>query len=150
VEAYIVALVQAHITNAEATKRADRDIDLDWVDEMLEETDFVTLYRFDTEMERKKQRLIEALAATDHWNDEIDKALRYWTLQVGQYAINTVDRARLEAFKKAGVKKVRWNTEKDERVCKTCHALDGKVFEIDKAPNKQHINCRCWYSPVFE
>lgn len=150
VEAYIVALVQAHITNAEATKRADRDIDLDWVDEMLEETDFVTLYRFDTETERKKQRLIEALAATDHWNDEIDKALRYWSRQVGQYAINTVDRARLEAFKKAGVKKVRWNTEKDERVCKTCHALDGKVFEIDKAPHKQHINCRCWYSPVFE
>ena len=148
VEAYIVALIQAHVTNAEATKWADEDISLDWVDEYLEETDFVTLYRFNTETERKAQRLAEALSATDHWNDEIDRALRYWTLQVGQYAINVTDRARLEAFKRAGVEKVMWNTEKDERVCKTCHALDGKVFEIENAPGKSHLRCRCWYSIV--
>ena len=150
VEAYIVAMVQAHKTNAEATRRADKAIDWDWIDEMLEETDFVTLYRFDNETERKKQRLIEALAVTENWNDEIDKALRYWTLQVGQYAINVVDRARLQAFKDAGVKKVRWNTEKDQRVCPDCHALDEKVFPINDAPHKAHINCRCWYTQVFD
>ena len=116
---------------------------------MLEETDFVTLYRFDNEVERKAQRLAEALSATDRWNDEIDKALRYWTLQVGQYAINAVDRARLQAFKDAGVKRVRWNTEKDERVCNECNALDGKVFDIDDAPAKMHIRCRCFYTCVF-
>lgn len=150
VEAYIVACIQAHMTNAEATRIVDKKIDLDWVDEMLEETDFVTLYRFDNEVERKAQRLAEALSATDRWNDEIDKALRYWTLQVGQYAINAVDRARLQAFKYAGVKRVRWNTEKDERVCNECNALDGKVFDIDDAPAKMHLRCRCWYSPVFD
>lgn len=150
VEAYIVAYIQAHKTNAEATEIVDKKIDLDWIDEMLEETDFVTLYRFDNETERKAHRLAEALSATDRWNDEIDKALRYWTLQVGQYAINVVDRARLQAFKDAGIKRVRWNTEKDEKVCNECNALDGKVFDIDDAPPKAHINCRCYYTPVFK
>lgn len=145
-EAYIVALIQAHKTNAEATVMAERDIDLDWVDEMLEETDFVTLYRFNNEKERKKQRLVEALAIPEQWNTEIDKATRYWSLQLGQYAINAVDRARLDAFRRAGIKKVRWNTEKDERVCNECNALDGKVFDIDDAPAKKHLRCRCWYS----
>lgn len=150
VEAFIIACVQAHKTNAEATKWAEKYINLDWVDEMLEETDFVTLYRFDKETERKKQRMIEALSATQNWNDEIDKALRYWTLQVGQYAINVVDRARMEAFERAGVTKVKWNTEKDQRVCPVCHDLDGKVFKIKDAPGKMHWSCRCYYSIVFD
>lgn len=150
VQVYIVAAILGHMTNAEATKEVDDDITLDWVDEMLEETDFVTLYRFDRETERKAQRLAETLSATDKWNDEIDKALRYWTLQVGQYAINVTDRARLEAFMRAGVKRVKWNTEKDERVCAECHKMDGKVFDIEDAPPKMHINCRCFYTPVFD
>lgn len=149
-EAYIVALIQAHKTNGEATSMAEQDISLDWVDEMLEETDFVTLYRFNNEKERKKQRLVEALAVPEQWNTEIDKATRYWSLQLGQYAINTVDRARLNAFRRAGIRKVKWNTEKDQRVCSTCHSLDGRVFDIEDAPPKQHFNCRCWYSPVFD
>ena len=150
VEAYIVALVQAHVTNGDATEAAERDITLDWIDEMLEETDFVTLYQFDTETVRKAQRLAEALEAVERRNDEIDKALRWWTLQVGQYAINTVDRARLEAFRRAGIKKVRWNTKKDERVCDYCGPLDGKVFDIEDVPPKPHLNCRCTIGPVFD
>lgn len=149
-EVFIMALVECKKENLWATRRADEFIDYDWVDEMLEEEDFVTLYRFDTETERKKQRLIEALSATDRWNSEIDKALRYWTLQIGQYAINVTDRARLAAFHEAGIENVKWNTEHDERVCEVCDELDGKIFPIDKAPGKQHINCRCFYTPVFD
>ena len=149
-DAFVVAMIQAHRPNREATKAANRWISLDWIDEMLEETDFVTLYRFNNEVERKAHRLAEALTATENRNEEIDKALRYWTLQVGQYAINVTDRARLLAFKKAGIEKVRWNTEKDERVCNECAPLDGKVFDIDDVPPKRHINCRCWLSIVFD
>ena len=149
-QAYITAAVIARMDNREATKNANRRISLDWVDDMLEEIDFVTLYRFDHEAERKAQRLAEALEATDKRNDEIDKALRYWTLQVGQYAINVTDRARMEAFRDAGVKRVRWNIEKDQRVCQTCHALDGKVFRIEDFPPKQHYSCRCFGTPVFD
>lgn len=144
VDAYIVAMIQAHKTNAEATRDVEKVIDLDWVDELLEETDFVTLYQFMNEKDRKAERLAEAMEAVERRNDEIDKALRWWTVQVGQYAVNTVDRARLEAFRRAGVKKVRWNTEKDERVCDKCDPLDGKVFDIEEVPPKMHINCRCY------
>ena len=147
-EAYIIAMIQAHKTNAEATRMVDKDITMDWIEEYLEETDYVTLYRFDTETERKKQRMIEALAATQEWDKEIDKALRYWTLQVGQYAINITDRARLLAFKRAGIKRVKWVTKHDERVCGVCDERDEKIFDIDKVPTK-HINCRCHLLPVF-
>lgn len=148
-EAYVIALVQCHWTNLDATKRAEDALSYDWVDEMLEDEDFVTLYRFDTEKDRKKQRLIEALAVSQHWNDEIDKALKYWSRQLGQYAINFTDYGRMEAFKEAGIKKVRWVTEKDDRVCEVCDELDGKIFPIDKAPHKQHLNCRCVLVPVI-
>ena len=150
VEAYIVAMIQAHKTNAKATRDVEKVIDLDWVDELLEETDFVTLYQFMNEKDRKAERLAEAMEAVERRNDEIDKALRWWTVQVGQYAVNVTDEARLEAFKRASIKKVRWNEMPDERVCPQCHALNGQVFPIEKAPKKQHYGCRCWYTPVFE
>lgn len=149
-DAYIIALIEARIRNREATEWADIYITLGWVDDILEGTDPVTMYKFTTETERKKQRLMEALSVSERWNDEIDKALRYWTLQIGQYAINVVDRARLDAFKRAGIKKVKWITEKDERVCETCDELDEKVFDIDDVPAKPHINCRCRLRPVFD
>lgn len=149
VEAYIIGAIQARMTNAEATRRVDKVITRDWVDEMLEEVDFVTLYRFNTEVERKKQRLTEALTVADSQNDEVDKAVRAWTLQIGQYAINVTDMARMEAFMDAGIERVKWVTEKDQRVCAACHELDGQIFSIEDAPSKQHYNCRCVLVPVF-
>ena len=150
VEAYILAMIEAGKSNEEATARADRDIDLSWVLAMLEEVDPVTLYAFLPEKDRKAQRLIEALSEAHDKGKEVDKALKYWTVQVGQYAINAVDMARLEAFYAAGVKKARWMTEKDERVCDTCGPMDGKVFDIEDVPPKPHINCRCWLEAVLD
>lgn len=147
-EAYIAAQLKAGISRGQAVKNA-RKIDRDWILDMLEEYDLVTLYRFDTETERKKQRLVEALVAAHNKNAEIEKALRYWTLQLAQYADNAVDRATILAFKDAGVKYLRWNTERDDRVCEVCEELDGKVFPIEKYPPKQHFRCRCWPSPVL-
>ena len=150
VEAFIVALYEAKVDPMEATAMADETITADWVLDMLEEVDPVTLYAFLPEAERKKQRLIEALAVATNRNAEIDKALRYWTQQVGQYAITSVDNARLDAFKAAGVEKVMWNTNLDGRECDKCRALNGKVFRIDKVPPKQHYGDRCWLTPVFD
>lgn len=150
VEAFIVALYEAKVDPMEATAMADETITADWVLDMLEEVDPVTLYAFLPEAERKKQRLIEALAAAQNKNAEIDKALRYWAQQVGQYAITSVDNARLDAFKEAGVEKVMWNTNLDGRECDKCRALNGKVFMIDKVPPKQHYGDRCWLTPVFD
>lgn len=149
-EAYIAALIEAKTAEAVASGMADDEITTDWVLDMLEEVDPVTLYAFLQETDRKKQRLIEALAVAQNKNAEIDKALRYWAKQTGQYAINSVDRARIDAFKAIGVKRVMWNTADDERVCEDCHPLDGQIFDIDKVPPKPHWGCRCWITPIID
>lgn len=150
VDAYITALLEAGIDNRTATKMADDNIDNDWILDMLEEADPVTLYAFNTEVERKKQRLIEALTAAQDKNREIDKALRYWTLQVSQYADNMVYFARLRAFEDAGIEYVRWVTQKDERVCHDCDDLDEEIFPIADAPAPLHPRCRCELHPVLQ
>lgn len=150
IDAYIAAMLSAGQNGKKAKRKAMDDITDDWILAMLEESDPVTLYAFLPEKDRKKERLIEALAAAQNRNLEIDKALRYWTLQVGQYAINAVDRARMEAFFDAGVENVMWNAEKDEKTCEICRERDGKVYAIEDVPSKPHLNCRCWYSPVLD
>lgn len=147
IRAYTAALA---LVFGAAAKAVTTDIDADWVLDYLEETDPVTLYKFFPEVDRKKQRLIEALAATTKRKAEIDKALRYWTLQSSQYAIEITDAATLKAYKDAGAKKVRWVTEDDDRVCKTCGPRHNKVYDIDKVPSKPHFNCRCALMPVKE
>ena len=148
-DAYIRAMVETGKTRKEAERDAWEDITMLWLLGLLEGPDPVTLYIFTEETERKKQRLIEALSAAHNKNSEIDKALRYWTKQVGQYAINVTDEARLDAFRAAGVERVMWNTNLDGRECERCKALNGKVFDIDKVPPKQHYGDRCWLTPVL-
>lgn len=150
VEAYIVALYQMKMDRKRATEMADETIDLTWVYEFLEDVDPVTLYEFFSERDRKKQRLIEALTATNNRNAEIDKALRYWTRQVAQYADNSVFYARLQAFRDAGVEKVMWNTQRDERVCEECGPMDGEIFNIENVPNPPHWGCRCYLTSVID
>lgn len=120
-----------------------------WVDELLAETNPVTLYRFDTEMERKAYRLAEALAVAQNRDAEIDRALRAWTKQLAQYAINVTDEAMVAAYRDLGAKKVMWHTQRDNRVCEDCKDLNGQVFKIDELPPK-HFACRCYLVPVFE
>ena len=133
----------------DAKKHRRCPIDKDWLLDWLEETDFVALYRFIPEWERKKERLIEALAVAPDRGREIDKALKAWTKQIGWFSISLTDDATLMALKDAGVKKVEWVTERDGSVCKECAALDGKIFDIEDAPGKQHMNCRCRLRPVL-
>ena len=147
VEAYALGLVEAEKAGFRPRRR--RDIDRDWVLDFLEEEDFVTLYRYAPELTRKRDRLVEALAMTNKPNKEIDKALKYLIMQTTHYADKATAEAELQAFKDAGVKKVMWLTERDNKVCDICYPLDGKVFDIDKTPPiPQHYNCRCVLIPV--
>lgn len=130
-------------------EKARNAITEDWVDEILEETDFVTLYRFYSEAERKAYRLAETLEVSRDRNREIDKALRYWSQQLGQYAINFTDYAVIQAFEDMGAEEVEWDTVKDERRCHACGDLDGKRFKLSEVPPKPHIGCRCHLKPVF-
>lgn len=150
VDSFIAALIETGMTEMVAFGMAHDEITTDWLLDMLEEADPVTLYVFLDETERKKQRLIEALSVAQNRSAEIDKALRYWARQIGQYAITVTDTARLDAFKAVGIKRVVWNTEDDDRVCEDCGPLDGQVFDIDAVPPKPHWGCRCWISPILD
>ena len=147
-EAYIDALILAGMDRKKATGLADDNIDEDWVLDMLEDYDALALYRFDHEVERKKQRTAEAILAAQDKVAEVDRALKDWTLQVSQFADNSVMYATIDGYEKAGIKKVQWVSEKDERVCKRCRKLDGKIFQIDKVPPVPHFHCRCILIPI--
>ena len=143
-DAYYEFLLEYGFTEAAARRMTDKVSD-DWLIEFLEEADPVTLYAFLPEADRKMWRLIEALAVATDKRREIDKALRYWTFQVGQYADNALILGRIRAMKAAGVQMVRWRTQEDERVCEDCEPLDNRVFPINAMPQlPAHPRCRCW------
>lgn len=49
------------------------------------------------------------------------------------------------------IAKVQWSSTLDTRTCKSCMALDGKTFAIEKAPKRPlHIGCRCVVTPVIK
>lgn len=120
----------------------------DWVLDMLEEDNELTLYRFLPEAERKSARLVEAMLASHNKNSEVDKALRLWTLQTSTYAIESVDKAALDSYQAAGIKRVRWITKEDGKECEVCKRRNGKVYAIGKVPPKPHYGCRCELWPV--
>lgn len=132
------------ITDSKLSKREATDI----VEEILEAYDSVTLYVFNHEVERKKARLFEALLASPNRRKEVNKGLHLWVLQSTQFCDNITDSIVLKSYKDIGIKKVRWVTEKDEKVCGVCHKREGKIYDIDKVPPKTHYNCRCWLEPV--
>ena len=148
-EAYIAAMIECHISDRRATDMAYDDITTDWVLDMLEDVDPVTLYSFLQEADRKRDRLTEALSASPNRDKEVDKALKAWVKQTAQYADNTVDYARMTAFRSAGIRQVRWHTQEDDRVCPDCVPLDGKIFDIDKVPPRPHFGCRCFCTPIL-
>lgn len=149
-EVYLLGLAMCDVEPKKAHRMAEETITGEWIDAILEETDFVTLYRFNTERERKAQRLIEALGATENRDLEIDKALRLWSKQIGQYAINVTDYAFIQALDDAGVEYVEWLTAQDERVCMECNALNHRIFRIDEIPRKPHWGCRCFWRVVWQ
>lgn len=147
-DAYLEALILAGIGRKKAENLTEESITDDWVLDMLEEYDALTLYSFVNETERKKQRTAEAILAAHDKTAEVEKALRLWTLQVSQYADNSVFYATVDGYQKAGVKRVKWVSETDSKVCETCEDLNGKIFDIDKAPPVPHYHCRCILIPV--
>ena len=127
-----------------------------YVDDVLGEYNPVTNYLYYPEAERKRSRLAEALITAVIVNSRADyhKQLRkfadLWHTQTKQYGEKMVDKTRINTFKKNGIKRVKWVTKEDEKVCKECNERDGKIYPIDKIPDKPHYNCRCWVVPLLE
>lgn len=162
-DAYLFGLMMCELDEREAEKMAEKAITKAWVEDVLHQTDFVTLYRFDSETARKADRLIEAIALVEreddkggpirnmkfNRNDQIDNALKQWSKQTGQYAINMTDYAMMMAFEDAGVEEAEWVTATDQKVCAYCHGMSGKRYKLSEFPTKPHINCRCTAKPIL-
>lgn len=136
-----------------------------WLEEeVLKKPNPVTNYIYQNEVDRKRDRLIEAVNSqgirlglgepgspggpSQKKALEFRRALRYWADMTAQYADIVTDEAMLKSYRDQGIQYVRWRTEEDERVCEVCRPRDGKIYPIEKAPPKAHWRCRCWYEPV--
>lgn len=164
-EAYIFALwlAEEELSDRTAGNIAEKAITEEWIDDILGETDFVTLYRFNSETERKAQRLLEGLAVVSDSeythdagrvtrltrNDLINQALKQWVKQLAQYAINVTDYAMMQAYADIGIEEVEWEDAEDQRVCAECHSRNGNIYKLEDLPPKPHINCRCRIRPVI-
>ncbi len=143
-----IFLELAQMCYGEAKPHGDTEPDLEWLLALLEEYDPVTLYVYGHEVKRKEARTAEAINASTAKVEQLQRGMGYWSQMTAHYADSVSDNAVLKAFEDAGVKRVRWNTEKDDRVCRVCRQRDGKIYPIGKIPPKPHWGCRCYYEPM--
>ena len=131
------------------------DLDEGWIEDLFDEYNPVTKYVFRNELDRKESRLFEALVATKD-NTSASRMQSYKTAenllvrQAKQYAIDLEDAVATAVYEAVGVQKVMWVAEHDHKTCSVCSEMDGTVFELKDAPDKQHPNCRCYLVPVKE
>lgn len=128
-----------------------RDLDEGWIEEFFEEYNPVTKQVFKNEIERKKSYLFESVVADIvSRHQSYLKAEKYLARQVKQGGIDVEDAVAIQVYKDLGVTKVKWVAEHDYKTCGVCSELDGEIFNLDEAPDKQHHNCRCYLVPVKE
>lgn len=130
------------------TKTFDAEKYVTWY---LSSVNYVTQYIFVNEFDRKLARTIEEIISSPNKSDinkNIEKALKYWNRQAKQAGDNITIESALEGAKSAGITKVIWVTQDDERVCPKCNEKDGKIFDIDKIMLPLHYNCRCYFKII--
>lgn len=120
----------------------------DWLLALLLAYDPVTKYVYQNEVDRKRERLAEALNASPEKAKEFLVALGLWTKMTGQYADTVTYQSAMKAYKDAGIKFVRWVSEQDDRRCDICKQRHGKIYPIDHVPAKPHWGCRCHVFPL--
>jgi len=70
-------------------------------------------------------------------------AQRRATLIARTETLRAHNEGRKVFYRQVGITKVRWLIADDERTCKVCRALDGKVFILEDVPEMPHPACRC-------
>lgn len=126
----------------------------EWLVGVLLAYNLVTGYLYDREAERKRLRLNEQMLTSREYddrqmfNDSLRKSANLMWTQTVQYGVTVVDAATLQAYKDAGVKKVRWKTMDDGRECKECRDRNNKIYKISEVPGKTHYGCRCYLEPI--
>ena len=108
----------------------------------------VTKYVFENEFDRKRARFAESLIASNTPMEEVALAKRLIAGMNAQFMDDVTFDAMVQAFRDNGTERVRWVTAVDDRRCKQCASMHGKIYPIDKIPPKPHIHCRCWVEEV--
>ena len=119
-----------------------------WLLDRLMDYEPVAKYVYANEVERKRDRLAEAVNASKAKAREFDRGLGFWSQMTAHFSDYVSDESTKKAFQDAGVQEVRWNTQRDGKVCKECEDRDGKVFPVNKIPPKPHWGCRCYVTAV--
>ena len=122
--------------------------DLAWLLALLAAYNAVTKYQYTNEVDRKRQYTAEGINSSTAKVTEFRRGLHYWADLTSTYADIVTDESTLKAYRDAGVRRVRWVTAGDEKVCETCRERNGKVYSINSIPPKPHRRCRCVYEPV--
>jgi hypothetical protein len=137
----------------ELGKKPDRLFDMAWLNEILETTNEVTDYIYTNEVKRKRDRFFESLLVLTYAEySDVDVLTLYkrardlWSRQTEQYEINVVDYASRDAYRDLGYRSLRWNTQRDRKVCAECEERDGVVYPIDDRPDSHYL-CRCYLTP---
>lgn len=148
--------VDSKADDSKITQKAKKAINEKWLNKFHMEYNPVTKYVYENELERKEARFFESIVADVEAEDRHEMEADYkaaenaWNRQTRQAMIDTEDRAAITAYEDAGITKVMWITQRDERVCKECIARNGMIFPIDQVPEKPHYGCRCYLRPITE
>lgn len=134
----------------EAEPHGEEPPDLAWLLALLAAYNAVTKVIYDNDVDRKRQYTAEGINSSTAKVTEFRRGLHYWADLTATYSDIVTDESTLKAYRDAGVKKVRWVTAGDERVCETCRERDGKVYSINAIPPKPHRRCRCTFQPIMK
>ena len=132
----------------EAEPHGEEPPDLAWLLALLAAYNAVTKVIYDNDVDRKRQYTAEGINSSTAKVTEFRRGLHYWADLTSTYADIVTDESSLKAYRDAGVKRVRWVTAGDEKVCETCRERNGKVYPINAIPPKPHRRCRCIWEAV--
>ena len=134
----------------EAEPHGEEPPDLAWLLALLAAYNAVTKYQYTNEVERKRQYTAEGINSSTAKVTEFRRGLHYWAGLTADYADIVTDESTLKSYRDAGVRRVRWVTVGDEKVCETCRERNGKVYSINAIPPKPHRRCRCIFQPIMK
>ena len=104
----------------EAEPHGEKPSDLAWLLALLAAYSTVSKVVYNNEVDRKRGYTAEGINSSTAKVTEFRRGLHYWADFTGQFADEITDEVTLKAYRDAGVKKVRWATAGDEKVCETC------------------------------
>lgn len=132
----------------EAEPHGEEPPDLAWLLALLAAYNAVTKVVYDNDVDRKRQYTAEGINSSTAKVTEFRRGLHYWADLTDTYGDIVTNESTLKAYRDAGVKKVRWVTAGDEKVCETCRERNGKVYSINSIPPKPHRRCRCIWEAI--